>query len=340
MFIDYYAILGVSPRASGEDIRTAFRRLALLHHPDRAPAGHADGAANGQPTEPTLAPCASTSVESGSTTLPVLSSSCANDFTDIQEAYEVLGDVARRYLYDMNYQEAMLQQEQQQQEEQARRAAHMRAIEDAARHARERERQRQALAQPRLTTSISPPPLAVNGTEAGPPAAILAMLPAAATATASPSDLLPPITQIKRTLSSSEDDGLLRTPTPPSPPLRSLHLLKRRSRGHDRGGGGGVRSSVLNLATTATFTGSKLASRRCSPQPQKTLSAPSSFLVTNSVGFPAESNGMVASALPTRAAGGRPGHLSDSLSELPMTYYYQRSIERTLRVFFDDSKQT
>jgi molecular chaperone DnaJ len=38
---DYYEVLGVSPEASTEEIRTAFRRLAREHHPD-ATGGNAD----------------------------------------------------------------------------------------------------------------------------------------------------------------------------------------------------------------------------------------------------------------------------------------------------------
>lgn len=34
---DYYAILGLTPRATEEDIKKAYRRLALQYHPDRNP---------------------------------------------------------------------------------------------------------------------------------------------------------------------------------------------------------------------------------------------------------------------------------------------------------------
>ena len=34
---DYYEVLGVAKDASGEDIKRAYRRLAMKHHPDRNP---------------------------------------------------------------------------------------------------------------------------------------------------------------------------------------------------------------------------------------------------------------------------------------------------------------
>jgi DnaJ-class molecular chaperone len=66
-FKDYYQILNVSRDASAQDIKKAFRRLALQYHPDRNPEN----------TE-----------EAG------------EKFKEINEAYEVLGDEQKRWQYD------------------------------------------------------------------------------------------------------------------------------------------------------------------------------------------------------------------------------------------------
>ena len=64
---DYYQILGVGKDASDEDIRKAFRRQALRHHPDRNP---------GNPKK------------------------AEEQFKEINEAYEVLCDEHKRRYYD------------------------------------------------------------------------------------------------------------------------------------------------------------------------------------------------------------------------------------------------
>ena len=64
---DYYQILGVTKDASAEDIKKAFRRLALRYHPDRNPG-------NTEESE--------------------------EKFKEINEAHEVLGDERKRQEYD------------------------------------------------------------------------------------------------------------------------------------------------------------------------------------------------------------------------------------------------
>jgi molecular chaperone DnaJ len=64
---DYYEILGVTRTANGDEIKRAYRRLAMKYHPDRA---------NGDKAEAELR------------------------FKECSEAYEVLGDDARRQRYD------------------------------------------------------------------------------------------------------------------------------------------------------------------------------------------------------------------------------------------------
>src|SRR3972149_1066539 len=63
---DYYEALGVSRSASAEDIKKAYRKLAMDHHPDRNPG---DKKAEGK-------------------------------FRDINEAYDVLKDTEKRAAYD------------------------------------------------------------------------------------------------------------------------------------------------------------------------------------------------------------------------------------------------
>lgn len=63
---DYYAVLGVNKNASNEEIKKAFRRLAVKYHPDRNPGNKA----------------------------------AEEKFKEISEAYEVLGDADKRSKYD------------------------------------------------------------------------------------------------------------------------------------------------------------------------------------------------------------------------------------------------
>jgi len=64
---DYYQILNVSRDANAEDIKKAFRRLALRYHPDRNPGNVREA---------------------------------GEKFKEINEAYEVLSDEQRRWQYD------------------------------------------------------------------------------------------------------------------------------------------------------------------------------------------------------------------------------------------------
>ena len=65
---DYYEVLGVARTASGEEIKRAYRRLAMKYHPDRADA-------------------------SGKAESEAMFKECA-------EAYEVLSDDTKRRRYD------------------------------------------------------------------------------------------------------------------------------------------------------------------------------------------------------------------------------------------------
>jgi curved DNA-binding protein len=68
-FKDYYKILGVKPDASADEIKRAYRRLALKYHPDRNPGDK----------------------------------KAEEKFKDIAEAYDVLSDPEKRKKYDMIY---------------------------------------------------------------------------------------------------------------------------------------------------------------------------------------------------------------------------------------------
>ncbi|MGI0481330.1 DnaJ C-terminal domain-containing protein [Geminocystis sp. CENA526] len=63
---DYYSVLGVNKSATGDEIKKAFRKLAVKYHPDRNPDNKA----------------------------------AEEKFKEISEAYEVLGDAEKRKKYD------------------------------------------------------------------------------------------------------------------------------------------------------------------------------------------------------------------------------------------------
>jgi molecular chaperone DnaJ len=62
---DYYDVLGISKNATQDEVKRAFRRLAMQYHPDRNKAADAE-----------------------------------QKFKEINEAYEVLSDDKRRRTYD------------------------------------------------------------------------------------------------------------------------------------------------------------------------------------------------------------------------------------------------
>jgi chaperone protein DnaJ len=64
--VDYYEVLCVSREASEDDLKKAYRRLAMKYHPDRNPGDH----------------------------------EAENRFKEVNEAYEVLTDPQRRAVYD------------------------------------------------------------------------------------------------------------------------------------------------------------------------------------------------------------------------------------------------
>jgi len=63
---DYYEVLGVGRNATGDEIKAAYRKLALKYHPDRNPGDK----------------------------------SAEENFKEAAEAYDVLRDAQKRYIYN------------------------------------------------------------------------------------------------------------------------------------------------------------------------------------------------------------------------------------------------
>ena len=63
---DYYEVLGVTKTASGEEIKKAYRKLAMQYHPDRNPDNK----------------------------------EAEEKFKEVNEAYEVLSDANKKARYD------------------------------------------------------------------------------------------------------------------------------------------------------------------------------------------------------------------------------------------------
>ncbi|KAJ1421747.1 DnaJ domain containing protein [Sesbania bispinosa] len=74
MGMDYYNILKVNRNASDEDLKKAYKRLAMIWHPDKNPVNKSEAEAK---------------------------------FKRISEAYDVLSDPQKRQIYDLYGEEAL-----------------------------------------------------------------------------------------------------------------------------------------------------------------------------------------------------------------------------------------
>ncbi|KAJ1428382.1 hypothetical protein B484DRAFT_329540 [Ochromonadaceae sp. CCMP2298] len=66
-----YAVLGVAPTSSQEQLKTSYQRLLLAHHPDKSPLSSAAAGSEG-----------------------------SGRFIELRECWAVLGDVQKRQAYD------------------------------------------------------------------------------------------------------------------------------------------------------------------------------------------------------------------------------------------------
>lgn len=92
----WYAVLGVAPAASAEEVKAAYRRAALRAHPDKAGSGGPGSGSGGG--------ASSGGGSSGNGRRECTDSSQAAyrtpDFLLVQQAWQVLQDAGRRAAYD------------------------------------------------------------------------------------------------------------------------------------------------------------------------------------------------------------------------------------------------
>eukprot|EP00291_Cryptomonas_curvata_P023342 CAMPEP_0172163500 /NCGR_PEP_ID=MMETSP1050-20130122/7306_1 /TAXON_ID=233186 /ORGANISM="Cryptomonas curvata, Strain CCAP979/52" /LENGTH=131 /DNA_ID=CAMNT_0012833697 /DNA_START=50 /DNA_END=442 /DNA_ORIENTATION=- len=89
---DHYKILGVNKGASDREIKRAYHKLALKHHPDKSPA------------------CKDSQESAGC-------KKSNRNFMKISQAYETLSDPEKRRYYDQTGFDSAQQQQQQQQQQ-------------------------------------------------------------------------------------------------------------------------------------------------------------------------------------------------------------------------------
>lgn len=320
MLKDYYAILAVSPRASAADIRAAFRRLALQCHPDKT-SGH-EGALR------------LSELNRGTPDSAALGETWAPAFTEIQEAYEVLGDVARRYLYDLSYDEVVQRQE-------AARAEYMRQwtqrqeqLRSEAEELLKRQRQRQqqeekaaaAAEKERLQMENFVDLSCTSRPHAAPTLLPNAKVPHAAAAAASTAPVAAaPSSDSNSSLHSrecrlndvsTEDVDTSGLHSSQAPSLSEQRQQRQCSKG--RRASDGKADGDASMGSTSVLR--ETPDHRCI-----TMRSTQITFSLNSALNSAKSSNLGVSRYSSPPTGGR---------GLPNDHCYQRSIERTIRVFF------